>query len=144
MDDPFDLRRFVTAQDEVYADVVAELKEGRKRTHWMWYVFPQVAGLGNSPTAKHYAIQSHEEAQAYFAHPILGVRLIECTRTVMTIDKSAHQVFGSPDDLKFRSCLTLFDQVTGAPLFKAALVRFFSVDDQATREILAAWQRSRP
>ena len=85
----FDLRRFVTAQDEVYSDVVAELKEGRKRTHWMWFVVPQVAGLGNSPTAKHYAIQLREKAEAYFAHPILGVRLIECTRTVMTIDKSA-------------------------------------------------------
>jgi uncharacterized protein (DUF1810 family) len=139
MDDPFDLKRFTTAQDPVYRQVLAELKQGRKRTHWMWFVFPQVAGLGHSPKAKYYAIQSREEADAYFAHPILGVRLIECTRAVMTCDKSPHQVFGSPDDVKFRSCLTLFDQVTSAPLFKAALMRFYQIDDRATLDVLASW-----
>jgi len=92
MEDIFDLRRFIVAQNAVYA----ELKSGRKKTHWMWFIFPQVAGLGHSPMAKHYAIQSRAEAEAFYAHPILGLRLNECTRTVLDFDKSASQIFGYP------------------------------------------------
>lgn len=140
-DDPFDLKRFLSAQDPVYATVLAELRAGRKQTLWMWFVFPQVAGLGHSPTAKHYAIQSRAEAEAYDAHPVLGSRLSECTRTVLDFDKSASQIFGYPDDLKFRSCMTLFEAVSGNPLFAAALNRFFDGEDKATRDIFFAWDR---
>ena len=101
--DPFNLARFISAQDKVYADVLAELEAGAKRTHWMWFIFPQVAGLGHSSNAKYYAIQSKDEAEAYFAHPVLGGRLRKCTQMVLELSKSAHQIFGSPDDLKFRS-----------------------------------------
>jgi uncharacterized protein (DUF1810 family) len=142
MEDTFDLKRFITAQNAVYADVLGELKSGHKQTHWMWFIFPQVAGLGHSPTAKHYAIQSRAEAEAYYAHPVLGLRLNECTRTVLDFDKSASQIFGYPDDLKFRSCMTLFEAISGHPLFAAALNRFFDGEDKATREILAGWDSS--
>lgn len=122
-DDPFNLTRFITAQDEVYANVVAELKAGEKRTHWIWFIFPQVAGLSHSPTAQYYALQSKDEVEAYFAHPKLGARLFECTRAVLAIEKSAQQIFGRPDDLKFRSSMTLFEWISGSALFAAALIR---------------------
>lgn len=109
MNDPYDLERFVQAQQSTYTRARDELVRGRKTTHWMWFVFPQLAGLGHSATSKKYAIASLEEARAYLAHPVLGARLRECTRIVNAIDdKSIRDVFGSPDDLKFRSSMTLF------------------------------------
>ena len=109
MTDPFNLDRFVSAQDPVLAQVHIELRAGAKRTHWMWFVFPQLAGLGRSDTARHYALSSLDEARAYLAHPLLGPRLIGCTNLVNAVeDRSAHQIFGYPDDLKFHSSMTLF------------------------------------
>src|SRR5947209_4510371 len=103
-DDPHDLRRFVEAQASAYAQARAELGAGRKRTHWMWFVFPQLRGLGRSETARHFGLSSRAEAQAYLAHPVLGPRLRECVELVLAVDgRSAHDVFGSPDDLKLRS-----------------------------------------
>ena len=126
MDDPFDLQRFVAAQAPVYAQVTAELAAGRKRSHWMWFVFPQLKGLGRSAMAQHYGIASPAEARAYWAHPLLGPRLAQCTGLVLAIDgPSVHEIFGSPDDLKFRSCMTLFAQATGEPLFTRALEKYF-------------------
>jgi len=126
MDDPFDLQRFVVAQAPVYAQVAAELAAGRKRSHWMWFVFPQLKGLGRSAMAQHYGIASPAEARAYWAHPLLGPRLAQCTGLVLAIDgPSVHEIFGSPDDLKFRSCMTLFAQATGEPLFTRALEKYF-------------------
>ena len=126
MDDPFDLQRFVAAQAPVYAQVAAELAAGRKRSHWMWFVFPQLKGLGRSAMAQHYGIASLAEARAYWAHPLLGPRLAQCTGLVLAIDgPSVHEIFGSPDDLKFRSCMTLFAQATGEPLFTRALEKYF-------------------
>src|SRR5216684_3266838 len=103
MDDPYDLRRFVDAQAPVYARVLAELRAGSKRSHWMWFIFPQIAGLGHSETARRFAISSREEAAAYLEHPLLGARLRECCRLAMLVEgRSARQIFGSPDDVKFR------------------------------------------
>jgi uncharacterized protein (DUF1810 family) len=109
MPDPFNLGRFVQAQDPVLKEVFAELRAGLKQSHWMWFVFPQLAGLGFSSTARHYAIASLEEARSYLAHQVLGPRLIDCTTLVNTVEgRSAHQIFGTPDDLKFHSSITLF------------------------------------
>lgn len=109
MDDPFDLARFVQAQDPVMPQVRRELAEGHKRTHWMWFIFPQHRGLGQSATAKRYGIGSLAEAQAYLRHPVLGSRLTACTALVNAVqDRSLHAIFGSPDDLKFHSSMTLF------------------------------------
>lgn len=111
--DPFDLKRFVDAQAPIYRNVVEELRAGRKRSHWMWFVFPQLRGLGSSPTAVHYGISSLEEARAYLAHELLGPRLRECTRLVNDVqDRSAADIFGSPDDLKLCSSMTLFARAT--------------------------------
>src|SRR5215813_7094342 len=109
MDDPFDLQRFVTAQAPLYERVCAELRAGRKRSHWMWFIFPQIQGLGSSAMAQRYAITSLAEAAAYLDHPVLGPRLRECTGLVNAVDgRSAHEIFGSPDDMKFHSAITLF------------------------------------
>jgi len=138
--DPHTLQRFVDAQAPVYAQVRAELRDGRKRSHWMWFVFPQIKGLGVSPTAQFYAIASRGEAEAYLAHPVLGPRLTECTQLVLDVaGRSAHDIFGSPDDLKFRSSMTLFADVTADnALFRAALRRYFNGEpDRRTIEILA-------
>ncbi|ESP90072.1 DUF1810 domain-containing protein [Candidatus Halobonum tyrrellensis] len=137
--DPHDLERFVEAQDPVIAEVKEELRSGRKRTHWMWYVFPQMEGLGRSRTARRYAIGSRAEAEAYLAHPILGPRLRRCTRLATAVEgRSANDVFGSPDDLKFRSSMTLFDAVADDPTpFRAALQRYYGGEpDPKTLEIL--------
>jgi len=108
-DDPYDLTRFVRAQERDYDQALAELASGRKRSHWMWYVFPQFEGLGSSATSKRYAIKSIAEARAYLAHPILGPRLLECAEAVVRLEgRSATEIFGSPDDLKLKSCATLF------------------------------------
>ena len=112
--DRYDLQRFVAAQEPVFETVLAELRAGRKRSHWMWFVFPQLAGLGRSSTARFYGIGSIDEARAYLAHPILGPRLELCTRIVLASDNSSlHAIFGSPDDPKFRSCMTLFSLAAG-------------------------------
>ncbi len=111
--DPYNLQRFLEAQQEDYADVCAELRAGRKRTHWMWYIFPQIKGLGHSATAEWFAISSLDEARAYLQHPVLGPRLRECAQLVNLVDgRSLHEIFGSPDDLKFRSSMTLFAHAT--------------------------------
>jgi uncharacterized protein (DUF1810 family) len=127
MDDPFELARFVRAQARVYDDVLAELRAARKRTHWMWFVFPQLAGLGFSAMAQQYAIASLEEARAYLAHPVLGPRLRECCALALAApEPDAHHLFGSPDDLKFRSCMTLFARAAPQETaFAACLDRFF-------------------
>src|SRR5882724_5032291 len=108
-DDPYDLQRFVDAQNPVYDRVRAELRSGRKQTHWMWFIFPQIAGLGHSAMAQRYAISSLQEAQAYLDHAILGSRLRDCTGLVTRVEgRTAREILGPPDDMKFRSCLTLF------------------------------------
>lgn len=127
MSDLFHLERFVEAQDPVVDRVYEELRQGRKASHWMWFVFPQIAGLGFSAMSQKYAITGVEEAQAYLAHPILGPRLRRCTQLVLDVDeKNAHGIFGSPDDMKFHSSMTLFariDQEDG--VFRQALDRYF-------------------
>jgi uncharacterized protein (DUF1810 family) len=111
--DPFDLARFVTAQQGMYENALAELRAARKRTHWMWFIFPQIDGLGLSSTTKHYAIKSLQEAQAYLDHPILGPRLRSCAQAVLGVDgHSAHDILGSPDDFKLQSSMTLFSAMT--------------------------------
>ncbi|MCX8476687.1 MAG: DUF1810 domain-containing protein [Sphingomonas sp.] len=107
----FDLERFVAAQAPVYADALTELRAGRKRTHWMWFVFPQLAGLGASPTSQYFAIRSRKEAEAYLRHPILGPRLREASAAALTSGRTAEAVFGYPDHLKFRSSMTLFAEI---------------------------------
>lgn len=110
--DPFDLDRFVSAQQAIYQQALAELKNGQKRTHWMWFIFPQLDGLGHSPTTKYYAIKSLAEARHYLNHPVLGPRLLECSEAVLVIEgRSASEIFGHPDDLKLRSSMTLFAHV---------------------------------
>ncbi len=128
MSEPFDLDRFVTAQEPVLAQVRRELADGRKRSHWMWFVFPQLTGLGHSAMARHYAISSLSEAQAYLRHPVLGPRLVECAELVNRVeDRSIHQIFGSPDDMKFHSSMTLFSMAERGPsAFHAALDRYFA------------------
>lgn len=137
-DDPYDLKRFVEAQDRVLDRVRAELTDGRKRSHWMWFIFPQIAGLGFSPMSRRFAIVSLAEAEGYLAHPVLGPRLKESVGLVLAHSgQSAHAIFGSPDDMKFRSCLTLFDQVAPGDIFDEALAAFFSGDaDPATLRLL--------
>ena len=135
-----DLQRFVQAQEPRMDDVLAELAAGRKRTHWMWFVFPQLRGLGHSQMAWHFGLQSRGEAAAYLAHPLLGPRLRECVELVLAVDgRSAHAVFGSPDDLKLRSCLTLFREIDGVDgVFGKALDKYFDGQpDAATLQLLA-------
>src|SRR4051794_17257370 len=141
MPDPFELQRFVDAQARNYPQALAELTAGRKTGHWMWYVFPQIAGLGSSPMAQTYALGSLEEARAYLAHPVLGPRLRACVAAVNAVQgRSAHEIFGSPDDLKFRSSLTLFAAAAPQePLFRTALDRYFQGQlDPRTLQQLAA------
>jgi uncharacterized protein (DUF1810 family) len=128
MDDPFNLNRFVEAQNAVYDRVCKELRSGRKTSHWMWFIFPQIAGLGFSEMARRFAISSIAEARAYLDHPVLGPRLHECTRLVSEIpEKTIHEILSSPDDMKFRSCMTLFWHAARQPdVFDAALKRYFS------------------
>ena len=144
MTDPFDLKRFVQAQDPVYRDVQGELARGRKQTHWMWFVFPQVAGLGLSAMSQRYAIGSRAEAEAYLAHPILGGRLSECTRLVLAVQgRTINTILGAPDDAKFRSSMTLFAEVSDEPIFAEALARYFAGErDDATLEILSKLDRA--
>ena len=134
------LNRFGTAQNEVYEDAVRELKNGKKLTHWMWYIFPQIAGLGYSSTARFFAIQDREEAQAYLDHPILGGRLVECTKIVMAHHgKTAVEIFGGVDAVKFRSSMTLFMALAGRDcVFQEAIDMYFEGEpDRKTLDILS-------
>jgi uncharacterized protein (DUF1810 family) len=133
--DPFHLGRFVEAQDGVYERVCEELKGGEKRSHWMWFIFPQIGGLGRSPMAERFAIGSLEEARAYLAHAVLGGRLRECAGLVNALEgRSASEIFGFPDDLKFHSSMTLFARAGGGEaVFEAALKKYFGgKEDGAT------------
>ena len=135
MNDPFNLTRFVEAQGPAYEQAVRELGAGRKASHWMWYVFPQLQGLGSSPTARYYGISSLDEARAYLAHPVLGPRLDQCVHLVLALDgRTAEQIFGYPDVLKFRSCLTLFAAAAPDPQpFVQALSKYYGGEqDPAT------------
>ena len=138
MSDPYDLARFIDAQGPMIATARAELEAGRKQTHWMWFVFPQLAGLGASAMAQRYAIGSQAEALAYLDHPVLGSRLRDLTELACEAPGSAREVFGQPDDLKFRSCMTLFNAVAPDETpFLSALARFFGGErDEVTLEIL--------
>ena len=136
----FDLERFVEAQERVYRQALAELLRGNKQSHWMWFIFPQLAGLGRSSTAKFYGIGSVEEAQAYLKHPLLGARLLECVRAVCRHgDRSAEAIFGSVDAMKFRSSMTLFEAAAEDPApFSHALELFYGGGrDEATLQLLA-------
>lgn len=141
MEDKYNLQRFLSAQGQNLDSIMQELNCGQKVEHWMWYVFPQVKGLGWSPTSELYAIQSKDEAIAYLHHPVLGPRLLECTKAVNAHQKlAAEQIFGYPDYLKFRSCMTLFEKISGknSP-FSEALKRFFGGEpDMRTLSILEA------
>ncbi|MEH6691695.1 MAG: DUF1810 domain-containing protein [Pseudorhizobium pelagicum] len=131
----FDLERFTQAQAPVYRQVLAELQQGAKRSHWMWFVFPQVEGLGSSSMAERYAIGSRAEAEAYLRHPVLGPRLVECTQLMLQHEgTSANAILGSPDDMKFRSCMTLFAAVSekGSPFERALAVFYGGNRDEKT------------
>jgi len=137
MDDPHNLNRFLSAQTPVFEQVRAELRAGCKRSHWMWFVFPQIQGLGHSDMARRFAIASLDEARAYAAHEILGPRLIECAVLVVAVEgRSIGEIFGSPDDLKFHSSMTLFARAApDEPVFRAALQKYFGgEEDRATVE----------
>ena len=139
MSDPYDLQRFVDAQNPVYDKVRAELRDGSKRSHWMWFIFPQIEGLGSSPLARKYAISSLAEAAAYLQHPVLGPRLAECTKLVNHVEgRTIEQIFGYPDDLKFRSSMTLFAHATpDSRVFLDALQKYSKGEfDPATMERL--------
>ena len=142
MSDRFDLDRFVEAQAGVYEQACAELRAGRKRSHWMWFVFPQIRGLGSSEMAVRYGISGREEARAYLDHPVLGPRLLECAGIVVGLEgKTVGEIFGYPDDLKFHSSMTLFGEVEGPAerVFHQALKKYFGgKTDQATLERLAS------
>lgn len=145
--DPYELGRFLEAQSHCYARVLQELAAGQKTSHWMWFIFPQLKGLGLSATARRFGLSGLEEARAYLAHPLLGSRLRECTRTVLAVEgRTAHEIFGSPDDLKLRSCLTLFARAAvAAPpagenrVFGEALAKYYSGEpDPRTLELLTS------
>ena len=137
--DTFGLQRFIDAQQSIYQTVLAELRAGRKQSHWMWFVFPQLAGLGSSAMARRYAIESVDEARAYSAHPVLGQRLRECSQLASDIkDRSVEEIFGYPDHLKFHSCMTLFAQADSDPqVFERCLKQFFAGrQDAATLRLM--------
>jgi len=137
MPDPHNLPRFLSAQAPVIERVREELRGGKERSHWMWFVFPQIAGLGRSAMAQHFAIASPDEARAYLAHDILGPRLVECAALVVAVEgRTVEEIFGTPDDLKFRSSMTLFARAAPEePVFREALRKYFGgVEDPATAE----------
>lgn len=137
--DPHNLARFVEAQEDDYAQALSEIRSGQKRSHWMWYVFPQYDGLGFSATSKRYAIKSTDEAKAYLSHPILGPRLLECTEAVVgVVGRTAYELFGSPDDMKLKSCATLFASVSSAgSVFERVLLKYFKGEhDEKTLHLL--------
>ena len=126
----YNLNRFIEAQEGSYASALSQIKGGKKRTHWMWYIFPQIRGLGSSSTSKYYAIKDWEEAAAYLQHPVLGTRLKEICNALLSLDTSdPYKVFGSPDDVKLQSSMTLFSEVEGSsPVFNKVLEKFFGGD----------------
>ena len=131
-EDPHDLQRFVTAQEHAYEKALRELRRGRKTSHWIWYIFPQVAGLGFSPTSQRYAIQSRAEGLAYLEHELLGPRLRECTQALLNLGPcDITGVMGRPDDLKLKSSMTLFAEISSEPIFQQVLKRFYagSIDE---------------
>jgi uncharacterized protein (DUF1810 family) len=138
MTDCFDLQRFLDAQSSVYPRVLAELRRGQKQSHWMWFIFPQIAGLGHSAMAQRFAITSRAEAVAYLGHAVLGHRLRECTALVNAVDgRAIREILGTPDDLKFRSSMTLFGAVSTDPEFAAAISKFYGGrPDRATLDLL--------
>jgi uncharacterized protein (DUF1810 family) len=141
LDDPFNLQRFVFAQQAVYDNVLDELRAGRKQSHWMWFVFPQIRGLGHSAMAQKFAITSLEEARAYLLHPILGMRLRECSRIVAdTEGRSINDIFGDPDNRKFHSCMTLFSKAAEEnEIFRKCLRKYFSgQEDPQTLALIGA------
>jgi uncharacterized protein (DUF1810 family) len=141
--DPYNLSRFVEAQTHDYDQALSEIRAGRKQSHWMWYVFPQFQGLGSSPTSRHFAITSAAEAGAYLAHPTLGSRLLECAEAVLRIQgRSALEIFGSPDDMKLRSCATLFAAVSsGESPFQRIIEKYFQGErDKRTIQLLESSQ----
>ena len=146
MTDAYNLHRFLTAQEGVYDTVLAELRTGRKARHWIWFIFPQIAGLGHSAMAQQFAITSLDEAKAYLQHPILGQRLRACTQPVLDVNgRSAEEIFGYPDNLKFRSCMTLFlTAATDNIIFNDALLKYFDGQpDQLTLDVLARHNMTR-
>ena len=139
MTDPFSLQRFVDAQAEVFTDVLAELRAGRKRSHWIWFIFPQMKGLGSSAQANFYGIGSFDEATAYMRHPTLGPRLVQCTELVNQVeDRTIREILGAPDDMKFRSSMTLFARAAeDDSVFRAAMEKYFGGQpDRLTLELL--------
>lgn len=139
MTDTNELIRFLEAQNQVYLKALSEIKEGKKNTHWMWYVFPQINGLGSSETAKYYGIKDMNEATAYLQHPILGKHLVEIAEAVLNLNgKTATQIFGTPDDLKLRSCMTLFANVKNTnPVFQKVLIKYFNgIPDELTLQLI--------
>jgi len=139
MGDPYNLQRFIEAQDPGYRKIIIELKTGQKYGHWMWYIFPQIEGLGESAMSRRYAIASRAEAEAYLEHPLLGLRLRECTQLVLNVEgHSIGHIFHYPDDLKFRSCMTLFEDASrDGDVFRDALLKYFGgIPDQLTLDIL--------
>ena len=135
----FNLQRFVAAQEDCHEQAIAELKRGRKSSHWMWFIFPQIAGLGRSEIGYFYAIKSPAEAEAYLHHPILGPRIVECCEALLQVDgKSASEIFGFPDDLKLRSSVTLFSTIAGpGSVFDQVIAKYFEGrPDQRTLELL--------
>ena len=145
--DPHNLDRFLQAQEGVYAQALAELRSGKKRSHWMWFIFPQIAGLGYSPTTRYYAIEGPEEARAYLDHPVLGARLRACAAALLDLEAgSASRIFGHPDDLKLRSSMTLFATVVDTPdsVFDQVLDRYYDgEEDPRTCQILDALRAKR-
>ena len=139
--DQYDLERFVTAQRDAYEEALAEIRAGRKRSHWMWFVFPQIAGLGHSPTSQHYAIRCLDEARAYLRHPVLGPRLVACAQALLALaGRSAGGIFGSPDDVKLRSSMTLFELAQPEhAVFAAVIDKYFNgVRDEKTIRLARA------
>jgi uncharacterized protein (DUF1810 family) len=137
--DKYNLERFLTAQEDIFSTALSELKAGRKRSHWMWYIFPQIDGLGHSSTAKYFSIKSHGEAAEYLNHPVLGQRLIQCAETLLKLEgRSVSEIFGYPDDLKLRSSMTLFEQVANeSNVFSKVLEKYFDgKKDMQTVELL--------
>jgi len=141
MNNSYNLERFIDAQRTEYAIALSEIKRGRKQSHWMWYIFPQIQGLGFSSTSKYYSIKNIDEAEAYLAHSVLGSRLIEICQALLALETNdAHSIFGSPDDVKLKSSMTLFSEVPGADkVFQSVLQKFFNgTKDNKTLQIIKA------
>lgn len=142
--DPFQLERFIQAQETVYQQALKELKNGKKKSHWIWYIFPQLEGLGHSATSKHYGIKSLEEAKEYLRHPVLGPRLLECCEAILAVKgRTAEDIFDFPDDMKLRSSMTLFASISPPDnMFLRVLQKYFDGgQDPKTIEILEGWKK---